>query len=188
MALSTRDIILDTASKLFYNKGYNLVGINEVIQESGIAKATLYAHFKSKDDLCKAYLDKMDNQLLTDLDAYVKTKPIGDKRVLAVFEFLREFYDDKSFNGCWCIRTIAEVSQENRKIRDTIKTNKSQFLDYIISLVNENKAELTPKKRSILAKRVYLLYEAAVSESNLHKESWPIDDSYSLVKALLKMG
>ncbi|MEM6772989.1 MAG: helix-turn-helix domain-containing protein, partial [Bacteroidota bacterium] len=56
--------IIKTASRLFYDKGYNLTGINEIIAEAGIAKATLYSHFKSKEDLCLAYLNYRDENLI----------------------------------------------------------------------------------------------------------------------------
>lgn len=54
----TRDHIINTASELFYNQGYNLTGINEIIEKAEIAKATLYSHFKSKEELIQAYLEK----------------------------------------------------------------------------------------------------------------------------------
>ncbi|GAB3952244.1 hypothetical protein GCM10027614_55600 [Micromonospora vulcania] len=57
---SARDRILDTAFRLFYAHGPRGVGVDTVIAESGVAKATLYKHFPRKDDLVLAYLDKVD--------------------------------------------------------------------------------------------------------------------------------
>jgi len=54
---SPAERILDVASDLFYRQGYRATGINEVIKESGVAKATFYNHFPTKDDLCYAYLE-----------------------------------------------------------------------------------------------------------------------------------
>jgi len=51
-----KEHIIKTAADLFYTNGYNSTGINEIIKEAGIAKATLYNHFKSKGDVCIAYL------------------------------------------------------------------------------------------------------------------------------------
>jgi len=48
--------IIETASFLFYKNGYNLTGINEIISEASIAKATFYSHFKPKECICISYL------------------------------------------------------------------------------------------------------------------------------------
>ncbi|MEH0424331.1 TetR/AcrR family transcriptional regulator [Streptomyces sp. B21-083] len=59
--LPARDRILDTASELFYAHGIHAVGVDRLIAESGVAKATLYKHFPSKDDVVAAYLRRMDD-------------------------------------------------------------------------------------------------------------------------------
>ena len=59
-AVPARDRILDTAFRLFYARGPRGVGVDTVIAESGVAKATLYKHFPRKDELVLAYLDKVD--------------------------------------------------------------------------------------------------------------------------------
>ena len=57
---AARERILATAFSLFYAKGIRAVGIDLIIAESGVAKATFYKHFPAKDDLVVAYLDKVD--------------------------------------------------------------------------------------------------------------------------------
>lgn len=181
-----KEHIIETASELFYAKGYNLVGINEIIAESNIAKATLYNHFKSKEDLCLAYLDHRDSILLNDMSEYCLLKAKGKKRIFAVLEFLLDFFNSKNFNGCWCLRTIAEVPKENKRIRNKIKNNKTHFLNFLESLVDDNLSDLSKKKRDSLSKRVYLLYEGALTESHLHNDKWPIIENMSLLKSILK--
>ena len=66
-----KDHIIQTASHLFYQNGYNLTGINEIIKEAGIAKATLYNHFKSKEDICIAYLQYKNASFITEIKAFV---------------------------------------------------------------------------------------------------------------------
>ena len=60
-ASAARDRILDTAFRLFYARGLRAVGVDTIIAESGVAKATFYRHFPAKDDLILAYLDKVDS-------------------------------------------------------------------------------------------------------------------------------
>ena len=57
---AARERILDAAFALFYSRGIRGVGVDLIIAESGVAKATFYKHFPSKDDLVVAYLDKVD--------------------------------------------------------------------------------------------------------------------------------
>ncbi|MEV0643372.1 TetR/AcrR family transcriptional regulator [Streptomyces sp. NPDC050619] len=59
--LPARDRILDTACELFYAHGIHAVGVDRLIAESGVAKATLYKQFPSKDDVVAAYLRRMDD-------------------------------------------------------------------------------------------------------------------------------
>ncbi len=185
MKEDTRNTIINTASELFYNKGYNLTGINEIIEEAGIAKATLYSHFKSKEALCLAYLDSRDKELLRRIEEFCNSKSKGNARLVAVLEFLLPFFQQDNFNGCWCIRTLAEIPKDNELIKAKIKTNKLQFLNFINQLVEENKPKLSSKKQDTLAKRIYLLYEGAVAESHLQSEDWPIVESIKFLKSHL---
>jgi len=184
--MDTRNNIINTAAHLFYNRGYNLTGINEIIAESGIAKATLYSHFKSKEDLFIAYLEMKDDNFLRELTTYCNKKPKGNRRLIAILDFLIEFFNEEDFNGCWCIRSIAEVPKENKKIRDIIKNNKLKFKDFVNHLVLDNRGDLRSKKVEKLTNELYLLYEAAVTESHIHSAEWPIKAAISLFKDRLK--
>ena len=96
-----RERLIETASQLFYEKGYNRTGINEILDKSQVAKASMYQHFRSKEEICLAYLQKMDQAFIRDLKAFLEQKPQGRERVLGLFEFLRNFYLQDGFRGCW---------------------------------------------------------------------------------------
>ncbi|MEM6966465.1 MAG: TetR/AcrR family transcriptional regulator, partial [Bacteroidota bacterium] len=134
----TRLTIIETASHLFYKKGYNLTGINEIIREAGIAKATLYSHFRSKEDICVAYLKFRNSTFLKDIKTFVLKSPRGKQQVLALFEFLHLFFNDIEFNGCWCIKTAAEIPKDNQKIKAEIQNQKNQFIRLIEFLTASN--------------------------------------------------
>ena len=116
--------IIETASSLFYKNGYNSTGINEIISDAGIAKATLYNHFKSKEDICVAYLRYKNTSFQNDIKAFATSKKKGPEQILALFDFLLLFFNEQGFNGCWCIKTIAEISKENQSIRTEIQRQK----------------------------------------------------------------
>lgn len=113
--------IIETASFLFYKNGYNSTGINEIISEAGIAKAALYNHFKSKEDICLAYLKFKDTNFISDIDAFVSSRQVGKEQLLAMFDFLKLFFQNEDFNGCWCVKTVSEIPSNNVTIRNEIQ-------------------------------------------------------------------
>ncbi|MEM7104893.1 MAG: TetR/AcrR family transcriptional regulator [Bacteroidota bacterium] len=182
---SVKQNIIETASHLFYTNGYNSTGINEIIAESGIAKATLYNHFKSKEDICLAYLQFKNSTFTADLEAFIKSKRKGRNQVLAIFDFLQLFFKDKDFNGCWCIKTVSEVPKENLRIKHEIQTQKNQFINLISTLVSKNLDHVKGKESKSLARQIYLLYEGAVAESHLHQADWPIKEAKKLCSRII---
>jgi AcrR family transcriptional regulator len=63
-----RERIMSVAADLFYKQGYRATGVNEVIEKSGVAKATFYSHFPSKDDLALAYLRQLKDIEIAHVD------------------------------------------------------------------------------------------------------------------------
>ena len=178
--------IIETASKLFYQNGYNLTGINEIIKEAGIAKATLYSHFKSKEEICIAYLDHKNEAFLEEVKNFVLKQEEGEAQLFALFDFLKLFYAQESFNGCWCINTISEIPRDNGKIRSKIQEQKQAFLKFVHQLTEANFSQKTATEKESLAKHIYVLYEGALAESHLHQDPWPIDSAKEMCKQLIK--
>jgi AcrR family transcriptional regulator len=104
-----RQRILDTAFRLFYAHGVRGVGVDTVIAESGVAKATLYKHFSSKGDLVLAYLDRVDElwrgQLRSAADA---GGPDARARLVGMFDALETACRRDGYHGCAFINTAAE--------------------------------------------------------------------------------
>jgi len=180
-----KENIIETASALFYKNGYNSTGINKIIEESGIAKATLYHHFKSKEDICLAYLKFKNDTFLKDIKKFCASKSKGNAQVLALFDFLKIFFKNKDFNGCWCIKTVAEIPKENKRIRTEIQLQKKNFLNFISDLITENLQDIDKKKLKAVSRQVYLLYESAVAESHLHQQDWPIKEARNLCSQII---
>jgi AcrR family transcriptional regulator len=104
-----RERILDTAFRLFYAYGPRGVGVDTVIAESGVAKATLYKHFPRKDDLVLAYLDKVDQTWFGSLRAAARAA--GDDprdQLIGMFDALASACRREGYHGCAFINTAAE--------------------------------------------------------------------------------
>ncbi|MEM6771622.1 MAG: TetR/AcrR family transcriptional regulator, partial [Bacteroidota bacterium] len=93
--------------------------------------------------------------------------------------------EEDDFNGCWCIRTIAEIDQDNVKIKNKIREQKEALRAFIRKLVRDNLPELEPVAQTRLGDRVYLLYEMAIAESHLHGAAWPIHEGIALTKEII---
>ena len=183
--LPVRERIIQTASALFYKQGYNRTGINEIIAQAEVAKASLYAHFKSKDDLCLAYLQRMQGGLLANLKKFLKGYGIGKDRVLGIFDFLEDFYHTDGFRGCWCLNTISEIPKDNERIQKEIITQKRNFKRLIQEVVMQNLPD-TMEKSIERSTRIYLLYESAIMESQLQGSPWPIHEAKRMAEVFLK--
>lgn len=114
---------------------------------------------------------------MTDIEAFTKEKEEGLPQILALFDYLQEFFQDKEFNGCWGIKTVAEIPQDNQKIRKELQVQKKEFLELISALVAKNLKSGNQEEITKTAKRIYLLYESAVVESHLHQNDWPIKEA-----------
>jgi len=180
-----RQNIIKTASDLFYRNGYNSTGINEIIAKSGIAKATLYSHFKSKEDICKEYIQYKNSAFIEKLSTYCQSKEKGKAQILGVFDFLQKFYDSKNFNGCWCTKTMAEIPMDNEKIRKEIQQQKGNLISLITQLVIDNLKDIKKDKTISIARKIYLAYEAAVIESHLHQKDWPIKEAKEICSQII---
>jgi AcrR family transcriptional regulator len=109
--------ILAVAAELFYKQGYRATGVNEVIEKSGVAKATFYHHFPAKDDLAAAYLKAAHAEELVYLDQFLaaETEPLG--RFLSVVASIRPWLIDHDFRGCPFINIASEVPDPNDRLR-----------------------------------------------------------------------
>lgn len=110
MPTQARQRLLDTASQLFYEEGVRAVGIDRLIAESGVGKASFYRHFASKDELVLTFLRARDEVWRAWLRDSVAAEPDPAKRPLAVFDALHERFARGDFRGCAFINTIVEVA------------------------------------------------------------------------------
>ena len=123
-----RERILEAADRLFYRDGLRAAGIDAVVAEAGVAKMTLYAHFKSKDDLIAAYLRRRDERLRAWFaDAIDRHAAATGDRLAAIFAALREWFASPDFRGCAFINATAELPDPAHPGRAAVADHKRQF-------------------------------------------------------------
>ena len=105
------DRILDTAFRLFYARGIRAVGVDLIIAESGVAKATFYKHFPAKDDLVLAYLDRVDEIWTGQLRAAAEAAgPAPSDQLVGAFDALGTACRRDGYRGCAFINAGAEAT------------------------------------------------------------------------------
>jgi AcrR family transcriptional regulator len=113
---AARERILDAAYELFSRRGIRDVGVDEVIERAGVAKATLYRHFPSKDDLVIAFLERREERwTLAWVEAEAKrlgTTP--EDQLLAIFGLFDEWFHRDDFEACSFINVLLEMGPAHR--------------------------------------------------------------------------
>jgi len=154
-----RERILATASELFYANGIRATGVDTIIAASGVAKASFYRHFPSKDDLVLAFLERRDalwRDWLRESVERLATDPAD--RPLAVFDALAERFARKDFRGCAFINSMIELADREHVGHIAAATHKSRVRDYLESLL----ARASRPDARPLADELLLLIDGAI--------------------------
>jgi AcrR family transcriptional regulator len=97
---SPRDRLLETAGALFQRYGFQAVGIDRILAESGVAKMTLYRYFASKDEMIAAYLERADAQFWSWANAAMEKAPTPKAKLIAFFEAVGDLASSPECLGC----------------------------------------------------------------------------------------
>ena len=113
-----RQRILDSAYELFSHRGIRAVGIDEILERAKVAKATLYRHFESKEELVLAFLDQRE-QLWTRDWVEKEARSRGntpEEQLIAIFDAFDEWFHRDDFEGCSFINVLLEWADRNHPI------------------------------------------------------------------------
>jgi len=111
------------------------VGVDLIIAESGVAKATLYKHFKSKDELIVAYMRQGDLRWLEWLqNAVSRLAPAPETQLMAVWDALEEWFSLPLFRGCLLTNTVIELAQPEHLAVAVLLEHKQRVRAYLETL------------------------------------------------------
>ncbi len=179
---NAKNRILETASKLFSERGYLSVGINEIIDKSETAKASFYHHFKSKDLLCAAWLHEMHNRSEKNHDVILQKEGTADKKLQSYFAQLKEWLNQNDFKGCPYTNTAAVLDSGNPEIRAEIESHKLFIRDFFIELARS--IAKGSQARSI-GNTWFILYSGATTESQNLRATWPVETALDAALKLI---
>jgi len=181
---AVKERILDVASRLFYEQGYNLTGINQIIEEADIARASLYHHFKSKDDLLMSYLKEAEAKWFVDLEAHLR--PIKDprKKLISLVDYRIALQLRSDFSGCRFVKLSAEVSRDQKKVFDFLSAHKKKFYAIIKSLVEQLPLPAS-QSAELVAETIFLLIEGATSIGSLQKDELHLRQAKKIITNMI---
>jgi AcrR family transcriptional regulator len=160
---AARERILDTAFELFYARGIRGVGVDLIIAESGVAKATFYKHFPSKDDLIVAYLGKVDGVWSGQLkEAAEAAGPDPASQLVGMFDALSNACRREGYRGCAFINAAAE-SQPGTAVHDRTVAHKTAVLAWVRDLAEQAAA----RNPGALARSLTLLLDGGLASGSL---------------------
>ncbi|MEU3244279.1 MULTISPECIES: TetR/AcrR family transcriptional regulator [unclassified Streptomyces] len=162
---SARERLLEAANELFYGEGVQTVGIDRVIEHAGVAKASLYNTFGSKEGLVCAYLElrfaRMRDRITTALNRFRTPR----EQLLGVFDALDEAINDPSYNGCAFVRATAETAEDSfiRRVADDYRL-------WIRGLFTELAAASGYAAPEVLGRQLHLLYDGAGQSARMDRD------------------
>jgi AcrR family transcriptional regulator len=116
-----RERILRTSYELFRRNGVNIIGIDRIVAESGVAKTTLYRHFRSREDLVLAVLERHEELWTWGwLDDEIKRRArTPEAQLLAVFDAFDDWFHQPDYEGCLFTNSLLETHDRASRVRST---------------------------------------------------------------------
>lgn len=133
-----KERIVEAAYELFSRQGTRSVGVDAIIERSGVAKMTLYRHFRSKQDLVIAFLQRREERWTKEwLEREVRARAADPKgRLLVIFDLFDEWFQAPDFEGCPFINVLLEYEPGN-KIRVAAGEHLAQIRAFLMALAIE---------------------------------------------------
>jgi AcrR family transcriptional regulator len=181
---AARARILDTATRLFYARGLRAVGVDTIIAESGVAKATFYKHFPAKDDLVVAYLDRVDEAWTGQLRAAAEAAgPAPADQLVGLFGALDSACRRDGYRGCGFINAAAE-SAPGTVAHDRTVAHKQRVLAWLRDLA----ADAGATRPDGLARSLALLLDGALSSGALDADPEAVEVARDTARSLVRQA
>jgi AcrR family transcriptional regulator len=162
---SPRERLLAAADDLFYREGVQTVGIDRIVQQAGVAKASLYNLFGSKEELVQAYLDARHENTREQVERVLTRFRTPRERLLGVFDAQGQLFTEPDFNGCAHMTASAEA-----KHGSPVECAADRYRLWVRTLFTDLAREAGVADPDDLARQLHLLYDGAGTAARMDRD------------------
>jgi AcrR family transcriptional regulator len=177
---SARERLLTAANELFYDEGVHSVGIDRVIEQAGVAKASLYNTFGSKEALIRAYLETRQASTAERITGCIARYSDPRERLLGVFEAQGEIFAKPDFHGCAFINASAEAHPG-----DQVEQANDAYRAWVRQLLTDLAEQAGAPEPAALARQLHLLYDGGGLSARMDRDPSVAQASRAAAEALL---
>jgi AcrR family transcriptional regulator len=177
---SARERLLAAADELFYAEGVQSVGIDRIIGHAGVAKASLYNLFGSKEALVDAYMESRHRGTLERLKAAIARHRDPRKRLLAVFEAQGELFAEPGFRGCAILTATAEATDGS-----VIDKAAGDYRAEMLALLTDLARDVGAANPTRLARQLHLVYDGAGVAARMERDPYIARSARAAAEALI---
>ncbi|MCW2498105.1 TetR/AcrR family transcriptional regulator [Jatrophihabitans sp.] len=177
---SARERLLAAANELFYREGIHTVGIDRVIERAGVAKASLYNTFGSKDELIRAYLQERHARTAGRIGAAMERYSTPREKLLAIFESQADYFTSSEFRGCAFMNASAETQPGS-----SIEQVSDEYRGWIRALFTGLAEQAGAPDPAALAGRLVVLYDGAGLSARMDRNPGVFADVRVMAAALI---
>jgi AcrR family transcriptional regulator len=162
--LSARERLLTAADELFYAEGVHTIGIDRVIERAGVAKASLYNTFGSKDELIRAYLQGRHVAVQERIARHLAQYTDPRMRLLSIFEAQGELLAQTGYRGCAFSSAVAESPGE--AVLDAVRS----YRHWVRGLITDLARAAGAPDPAQLARQLHLVWDGAQQEFRVDRD------------------
>jgi AcrR family transcriptional regulator len=179
---SARERLLAAANELFYAEGVQTVGIDRIIERAGVAKASLYNLFGSKEELVAAYLASRHDRTTSRLTEAIESVDDPRQKILAVFDAQAQLYQKPDFHGCAFIAASTEAPSGG-----LVEHAADEFRAWMRAMFTDLAEQAGAAHPSNLGRQLYFIYDGAGLAARMdHHDPAVASSARDAVEALLK--
>jgi AcrR family transcriptional regulator len=162
---TARERLLAAANELFYDEGVHTVGIDRVIERAGVAKASLYNTFGSKDELVRVYLEGRHAVIAARITGYIERYGDPRERLLGVFEAQGELFAEPGYRGCAFVSASAESPGE------AVSRASDDYRGWVRGLLTGLAADAGAADPQLLGRQLHIIYDGASLSARMDRDA-----------------